>query len=116
MDGASMIDKETAIAEIVHLCDDEDGFLVPLRSLRRFDKTKYDRLVAAMRAYRDAIAGEDTIDRRVAYSLHSLVLMLGDMVTVFPRSESDKRLIEGALAESWELVEEIFTPEWYRLG
>jgi hypothetical protein len=109
------MNKEEAIEAIIRLCDDEKGFLVQLRSLRTFHQDKYNELVTAIRVYLKAIAGDQTIDRRVASSLHSLERTLEYMATVFPRNEEEQRLIENAVAECWELVEEVFTPEWYKV-
>jgi hypothetical protein len=109
------MDKKEAIDTIIHLCDDEEGFLVQLRSQRAFQQDKYSKLVAALKVYRDTIADDQTMDRRVAGSLHNLMLTLGDMVTVFPRNEEERELIENAVAECWELAEDIFTPKWYKV-
>ena len=35
------MDRNKAIKTIIHQCDDEDGFLVQLRSWRRFQQDKY---------------------------------------------------------------------------
>ena len=74
------MDKNKAVRTIIHQCDDEDGFLVQLRSWRSFQQDKYRELVSAIKAYRDAIANEATIERKVAGSLHTLVTILGDMI------------------------------------
>ena len=104
------MDKNKAINTIIHQCDDEDGFLVQLRSWRRFQQDKYRELINAIKAYRDGIANEPTIERNVAGSLHTLVTILGDMIEIFPRNETERGQIESALAECWELVEEVFRP------
>ena len=63
------MDKNKAVKTIIHQCDDEDGFLVQLRSWRSFQQDKYRELVSAIKAYRDAIANEATMERNVAGSL-----------------------------------------------
>ena len=104
------MDKNKAINTIIYQCDAEDGFLVQLRSWRSFQQDKYRELINAIKAYRDAIANQSTIERKVASSLHTLVIILGDIQEVFPRNETESGQIESALAECWELVEELFTP------
>ena len=104
------MDKNKAVQTIIHQCDDEDGFLVQLRSWRRFQQDKYGELITAIKAYRDAIANEATIERKVAGSLHTLVMILGDIQEIFPRNETEQGQIKSALAECWELVQELFTP------
>jgi len=104
------MDKNKAIQTIIHQCNDENGFLIQLRSWRRFQQDKYGELIRAIKAYRDAIANEATIERNVAGSLHTLVTILGDMIEIFPRNEQEQGRIESALAECWELVEELFMP------
>ena len=104
------MDRNKAVKTIIHQCDDEDGFLVQLRSWRRFQQDKYRELISAIKAYRDAIANEATIERNVAGSLHTLVMILGDMIEIFPRNEQEQGQIESALAECWDLVEELFSP------
>lgn len=111
------MDKKKAIQTIIHQCNDEDGFLIQLRSWRRFQQDKYGELIRAMKAYRDAIANEATIERNVAGSLQilpssgqALVTILGDMIEIFPRNEQEQGKIESALAECWELVEVLFMP------
>ena len=63
------MDKNKAINTIIYQCDAEDGFLIQLRSWRRFQQDKYGELINAIKAYRDAIANEATIERKVAGSL-----------------------------------------------
>jgi len=62
--------KNKALRTIIYQCDAEDGFLVQLRSWRKFQQEKYQELIGAIKTYRDAIASERTIDRKVAGSLH----------------------------------------------
>jgi hypothetical protein len=37
-------------------------------------------------------------------------MILGDIQEIFPRNEKEQGQIESALAECWELVQEVFTP------
>jgi hypothetical protein len=107
----SYMSEEQAINTILHQCVDEDGFLVSLHVRREFRQEDYSELVAALKTYREIISDEEAINRKIAGVLYYLVVVLSNQVTAFPRSEAEKQLINRALAECSEIVEDIFTPD-----
>lgn len=96
---------------VLHHCVDEDGFVVTLHCTAYSDPEAYRVLVQAIREYRDAIRESATMDRKVAGSLYGLLGELENQASNLrqqPHPRLDARLIADALAECWELVQDVF--------
>lgn len=105
------MNRKDCITIILHECISSEGFLPKLRG-REFDQEGYDRLLQAIRVYRDLIRGETWIEREVTYCLYYLDLELAGALDRFPRTESERIMITKVQIECSELILEVFTPEY----
>ncbi len=102
------MDKDQAIQVIIYECQELGGFFVKLRAKREFDSYRLKKLIDAIQIYRDAIIGEDCINRRVAGSLFYIATLL-QSVTQHSEKHNlpDKETFSRANAELWDLVESL---------
>lgn len=105
------MDRRDCVATIRYECIAGGGFLARLRG-REFSAEHYDKLIQALRAYREMIRGQDWIERVVAYCLYYLDLDLRAALDFFPRTEEERALMSQAQLECSELILEILTPEY----
>jgi hypothetical protein len=108
--GVEAMNLDHVKAKIIYQCNAREGFLAKLRVLNKFDEGAYRELVAAIKAYRDAVIDQDLIDRKVAGSLYRLVYTLLIMLEGLPADEKLSQMVQDAHAECWELAEETLTP------
>jgi len=105
------MDRKDCVAAILQECMAARGFLTELRG-RHFDRERYNRLMRAMRTYRDLIRGEACMEREVACCLYYLDLDLRAALNSFPRTPEERAMMNEAQLVCSELIIEILTPEY----
>jgi hypothetical protein len=98
---------------IYYECIAAQGFLSQLRS-SEFSEMHYQKLISALKLYRDRVKEQDMMERGVAYCLYYLELGLGDAIHHYPKNEQEKKFIENIYVECSNMILEILTPDFMR--
>jgi hypothetical protein len=97
-------------SSIITQCLDPDGLLVSLR-YNKFDDEKYHKLIATLRAYREAIRDQKFLNRKVAGFLRTIEGVFEGSVIYYdhqPVKSEDGRKISNAYARIFDLMDKIF--------
>lgn len=103
------MDRKECVETIIFECIAGNGFLVKLRG-NYFSLEQFERLINALKCYRDLIQNQELLDRSVAYCLYFLDSELIGAIKYFSK-EKEKPLLQTAHEKASELIIEILTPE-----
>lgn len=104
------MNRQAYIDTIRQECESRAGFLLKLRQ-RIFAIDHYNRLLQALRLYRETIRGDPLIEREVVICLYYCDLDMRAALDYF-HSEPDHTAFREAQLECSELILEILTPEF----
>ncbi len=105
------MEHNTVIQSIMVECISPSGFLGQLRA-GVFDRTRYQKLVEALRNYAAIVRDEAAIDRTVAYCLYQIEIESSTALSYFPRDSDDEHMIQDAYYELTTLIVDIVTPPY----